>query len=87
LPASTTASSPLSPSANDNKEAKDIKDVLKTFEKDVKTLNSFFVNRSLFIKIHMIYKKLIPTCSGAAFLVCHCHTVYISSLLLLWSDH
>jgi len=44
------------------------KEPLKSLEKDIKTFSSFFVHRSLFIKVHMIYKKLIPTYSGAAFL-------------------
>jgi len=44
------------------------KEALKSYEKDIKTFSSFFVHRSLFIKIHMIYKKLLPACSGAVFL-------------------
>jgi len=41
---------------------------MKSFEKDTKILNKFFVDRRLFIKVHMIYKKLIPTYAGAPFL-------------------
>jgi len=44
------------------------KDRFKSYEKDVKILNQVFVNRSLFIKIHMIYRRLITTSSGSAFL-------------------
>jgi len=44
------------------------KERYKSYEKDVKTLNQVFVHRSLFIKIHMIYRRLITTCSGSAFL-------------------
>jgi len=40
---------------------------IKTVEKDLKSLNAVFIERSLFIKIHMIYKKFIGQCPGAAF--------------------
>lgn len=45
------------------------KEPLKSYEKDIKTLNSFFVDRRIFIRFHMIYKKLVTNCAGAAFLV------------------
>jgi len=41
---------------------------LKSLEKDCSTLNKFWIDRRLFIKIHMIFKKLIPTYAGTAFL-------------------
>jgi len=44
------------------------KEALKLFEKDIKTLSKYFIDRSLFIKIHMIYKKLNPRINGAPFL-------------------
>jgi len=53
---------------SDNYPARPDKEGLKTIEKDVKLLSKFFVDRSLFIKIHMIYKKLIPNFAGAPFL-------------------
>ena len=42
---------------------------LKSFEKDSKALNKFFVDRRLFIHTHMVFKKLITTSSGTAFMV------------------
>ncbi len=52
-------------------------------KKDVKTLNQFFVNRSLFIKIHMIYRKLIPTYSGLSWLVRILDLILILILILI----
>ena len=45
------------------------KEPLKSFEKDIKSLGQFYVSHTLFIKVHMIYKKLVPKCAGPAFLV------------------
>lgn len=45
-----------------------VKESFKTFEKDTKKLNSFFVEKSLFIKIHMIYKKIGSMQQGLTFL-------------------
>jgi len=40
---------------------------IKSFEKDSKSLNKFFVERRLFIHTHMVFKKLVPSCPGTAF--------------------
>ncbi|EGG24744.1 hypothetical protein DFA_02988 [Cavenderia fasciculata] len=40
----------------------------KVLEKDLKALNSLFINKRLFIKIHMIYKRYINTQPGLAFI-------------------
>eukprot|EP01133_Synstelium_polycarpum_P009160 gene9160-10749_t len=44
------------------------KNDLKVIEKDLKALNSLFISKRLFIKIHMIYKKYINTQPGLAFI-------------------
>lgn len=47
----------------------DQKEILKSYEKDIKALASFFIDKNLFIKIHMVYKKVSANCSGAIFIV------------------
>lgn len=42
-------------------------DAIKSMEKDIKMLSRFFVQAHLFIKVHMIYKRLIATLPGLAF--------------------
>ena len=49
------------------------KDPMKSYEKDMKDLGKFYVTHTLFIKSHMIYKKLVPKCAGPAFLVSSFH--------------
>ena len=34
---------------------------IKTFDKDLKTLVTFFIQRHQFIKVHMIYKRISST--------------------------
>jgi len=41
---------------------------IKSLEKDIKMLSQFFVHAHLFIKIHMIYKRLIEKQPGSAFI-------------------
>lgn len=48
---------------------KEQKDILKLYEKDIKNLSTFFIEKNLFIKIHMVYKKVIPNFSGFIFIV------------------
>jgi len=40
----------------------------KSLEKDLKTLSKIFVHSHLFIKVHMIYKRLMGHTQGAAFI-------------------
>ena len=52
------------PRREESKEGRD-----KSIEKDMKNLNSFFVNRGLFVRINMIYMKInSPQCAGQPFL-------------------
>jgi len=39
------------------------------FESDIKAIVDWIINQHLFIKIHMIYKRLIEDSAGAAFSV------------------
>jgi len=41
---------------------------IKSFEKDVKTLTEFYVKKHLFIKMHMIYKRFVPSYPGLPFI-------------------
>jgi len=52
------------PSRLDKEASKSTKEI----EKDIKVLGQFYVQHTLFIKIHMIYRNLAPKCAGPAFM-------------------